>query len=556
MKIIPSQHVGGRLRVGDRIVAIDNQSTKGVSIRMFHSLLSSASVPYILRVETEDDSHREGNADIYSPKSKAQAGVPPVWLFLRIGADSTAGMQAYPAKFSGPLSSEYKRFTFAIPEDGCTNPQQGQGAGKGLYSGAFVLIRRGVCSFLSKAVIAAQSGAAGVVIINSEDSAFSVDDPMSPVPLSIPVVMVSRSTGQKIRDAMEQSLSSSLRLRLSPVDGCCSVVEAVSISHIEEVNSLEGVPPVDTKTQSDADVTEENIKFVDSTFFHKVPSTGRMSFRTPAGLRSCEYFSVSHDVTLPTKERLQCVRASSESQPLTDDRGVLILNASNEDVKIEVCHKCDTVTDVIGIVVVNGCDDGTLLSLLHSSTSPLHTICEEYISLTLIAPIISCCPAVNKVPVVRAVGAFDGNLMSVEVERDDSIRDRWAHVYALCEEIRAIPDKRLRRRVHKDYFKVYAGYNEILKYLTVVLLEDSLPNDTVSNAEVHRRNKRSGYHGYQPVNKKRAARENVRQMRRSGRVDTSNKTGVNASASNFGSWSMIGNNNAYSLFPSQLKDEL
>jgi hypothetical protein len=77
----------------------------------------------------------------------------------------------------------------APTEDGCTTTSQN-------YSGKIVLIRRGTCSFESKAVIAQNAGAVGVIIMNNVvgGSVFNMAEDAA-VTGTIPAIMISKEDG-------------------------------------------------------------------------------------------------------------------------------------------------------------------------------------------------------------------------------------------------------------------------------------------------------------------------------------------------------------------------
>lgn len=75
--------------------------------------------------------------------------------------------------------------------------------------GKYVLLRRGNCSFTAKAMNAADGGAAGVLIINSEPGAFRMphderDGEQEDIPFA--VVMLSKVAGDQVRGGDELTL--------------------------------------------------------------------------------------------------------------------------------------------------------------------------------------------------------------------------------------------------------------------------------------------------------------------------------------------------------------
>ena len=92
-----------------------------------------------------------------------------------------------------------KRVVFAEPADNCVPPADGDDS----FKGAYVVVRRGSCSFALKSLNVEEGGGIGVIVINHENKRLVM--PTDPQLLShnmeSPVVMVSSADGKQIIDS-------------------------------------------------------------------------------------------------------------------------------------------------------------------------------------------------------------------------------------------------------------------------------------------------------------------------------------------------------------------
>lgn len=119
---------------------------------------------------------------------------------------------------------------------------------------AFLLVRRGGCSFQAKLMQAAQIGASGVIIANSEDLHFAApaDDSLrvnsSGASASLLAVMVSRSTGNRLAEVYDEST----RSNLNPQVRLCSGIRAEAQKQNQVKRALpvlyKGLPRLDSAT--------------------------------------------------------------------------------------------------------------------------------------------------------------------------------------------------------------------------------------------------------------------------------------------------------------------
>ena len=112
---------------------------------------------------------------------------------INAGYGNAAGSPVAPTSGSLPLA---KTGTPATTNDGCAALAPGSMAGKA------VLIRRGTCTFYTKAFNAQNAGAAAVVLYNNSAGRFSPTVAGSPA-ITIPVVAVSDTEGVAINNAID-----------------------------------------------------------------------------------------------------------------------------------------------------------------------------------------------------------------------------------------------------------------------------------------------------------------------------------------------------------------
>eukprot|EP01130_Rhizamoeba_saxonica_P018813 TRINITY_DN9557_c0_g1_i1.p1 TRINITY_DN9557_c0_g1~~TRINITY_DN9557_c0_g1_i1.p1 ORF type:complete len:504 (-),score=62.78 TRINITY_DN9557_c0_g1_i1:36-1547(-) len=93
------------------------------------------------------------------------------------------------------MPSTATQLVYSIPSDGCTIDN------KNNYTGSFVLINRGNCSFYEKAIIAQNLGAFGVIIINNSSDIFPPQGNETEFSnINIPVAMLSNGDAKTLRE--------------------------------------------------------------------------------------------------------------------------------------------------------------------------------------------------------------------------------------------------------------------------------------------------------------------------------------------------------------------
>jgi hypothetical protein len=146
-----------------------------------------------------------------------------------------------------------------------------EGCGKlAAAKGAYVVVQRGKCTFMDKAVNARTAGAGGLVIVNGADQTFFVKDASEPRFTDFPVVMLSRSDGtellEHVRVGAENRVRYSLRVGgkgvCAPGDhqeqgewGALAAVEAVVAEAGKEVEA--GEDPGTAEAGADAGADDE-----------------------------------------------------------------------------------------------------------------------------------------------------------------------------------------------------------------------------------------------------------------------------------------------------------
>ncbi|WP_299707616.1 T9SS-dependent M36 family metallopeptidase [uncultured Pontibacter sp.] len=112
------------------------------------------------------------------------------------------------------------KIVMADPSNGCNGaPELPAGSvplpfnNQAEISGNIALVDRGDCSFISKALNAQASGATGVIVVNNIDGpAMSMGGDETGTAVLIPAIMISKADGDKLKTALAQGLTGSLRL--------------------------------------------------------------------------------------------------------------------------------------------------------------------------------------------------------------------------------------------------------------------------------------------------------------------------------------------------------
>ena len=142
-----------------------------------------------------------------------QGGPQEAFLELMEGPFSAHWYKALSTSFSSDLQVRYCRAR------GLVTPaaDDAEGCGKlAAAKGAYVVVQRGKCTFMDKALNARTAGAGGLVIVNGADQTFFVKDASEPRFTDFPVVMLSRSDGtallEHVRVGAENRVRYSLRV--------------------------------------------------------------------------------------------------------------------------------------------------------------------------------------------------------------------------------------------------------------------------------------------------------------------------------------------------------
>ncbi|CAM9874374.1 unnamed protein product [Ectocarpus sp. 4 AP-2014] len=205
----------GWLAVGDTLVALQGQNMSEFSPREFADAMQR-----VVESKWQDAAQRQvGENDVgefitlrvrpgkqpgrasqghgmYSPMTREEAEQERArWhLSLYTGALPSGTVNVTLAAFGGEADScAALPVVSAIPEDGCLpllNAQQ--------VKGAHVLVRRGRCSFLAKALAVSSSGGASVVVVDEGAGRLRMEAEEGQT-VGIPVVMVSKLDGEALQ---------------------------------------------------------------------------------------------------------------------------------------------------------------------------------------------------------------------------------------------------------------------------------------------------------------------------------------------------------------------
>ena len=144
------------------------------------------------------------------------------------GAHKQGGPQeAFVGLMEGPfLADSYEALSTSFSSDlqvrdcrarGLITPvaDDEEGCGKlAAAKGAYVVVQRGKCTFMDKAVNARTAGAGGLVIVNGADQTFFVKDASEPRFTDFPVVMLSRSDGTELLEHVRVGAENRVRYSL------------------------------------------------------------------------------------------------------------------------------------------------------------------------------------------------------------------------------------------------------------------------------------------------------------------------------------------------------
>mmetsp|Transcript_231 Transcript_231/g.476 ORF Transcript_231/g.476 Transcript_231/m.476 type:complete len:685 (+) Transcript_231:162-2216(+) len=201
------------LQMDDRITAINGENIVDYEFDEFKEALAKAQVPFVLSIERlyldkervnlkketvqfmDNNDHEEVLSEsLHSLRTELGLHMPVVSIKGGKSVDFS-DFTSEAAEFSGPFSCDYQSLRIATPIDGCQVSARDKK--KRVYRDSIVLVQRGVCPFIAKALNAQDAGAKGIVIVNTEENIFPIKDPQAEK-VQIPVVMVSKSHGRDI----------------------------------------------------------------------------------------------------------------------------------------------------------------------------------------------------------------------------------------------------------------------------------------------------------------------------------------------------------------------
>jgi hypothetical protein len=191
----------GWLRVGDKIVAVNGESTVGKDINTVVRMIGSASLPKKLTFVTSGGSNRTKEMANHYDGPKGIHGHEGV-LELAKDGNPLGSIPFLQAMFGGLTNCKPAPIVVVNPSHGC-------GAYRGLEAAfdAFAIVDRGVCAFSDKAIIAQQASAMGLIVVNDQPSELirMPIDPSESQDIALPVVMVEMSDGATVKQLVEKA---------------------------------------------------------------------------------------------------------------------------------------------------------------------------------------------------------------------------------------------------------------------------------------------------------------------------------------------------------------
>lgn len=138
-------------------------------------------------------------------------GSPYPQLTVSSPASIAGGYDAAGAEFNPPSPWSATGFVELV-DDGTGTTSDACEPLQGFTSGRIALIDRGECSFVDKCTNAANAGAAGIIIANNagEDLVFMAGEP--PNGYDTPAVFVRQSTGEALKDALDEGVQATIGL--------------------------------------------------------------------------------------------------------------------------------------------------------------------------------------------------------------------------------------------------------------------------------------------------------------------------------------------------------
>ena len=194
----------GWIREGDELIAVNERSVVGKSLNAVVRMIASADLPKILRFRalkhaTSAEGQPLTRQEEMAAKMRRPGGLEGITGTIELLRDGVpAGSIPFvKGELGGPTFCTQAPVAWAKPAHGCgalQNPEE--------VFDAFVLVQRGICPFSSKALIAQDHAARGVIVVNDDDDAIVMprDDSLRDS-IDLPAVMVA-STHRVLLDQL------------------------------------------------------------------------------------------------------------------------------------------------------------------------------------------------------------------------------------------------------------------------------------------------------------------------------------------------------------------
>ena len=188
------------IRIGDKLMSINDQLTKGKDLNAVAQMVSTASLPKKLTFLTASGNRTEEMAQMYDGPS----GIHGHEGIVELGKDgnSLGSLPYLQAMFGGPTNCRMAPLVRAIPPHGCGAYRNSEA-----IMDSIVLVQRGMCAFSDKAIMAQQMSALAIIIMNDNPGPIvrMPIDPSEKTDINLPVVMIDQSDASTILDLMNRT---------------------------------------------------------------------------------------------------------------------------------------------------------------------------------------------------------------------------------------------------------------------------------------------------------------------------------------------------------------
>ena len=193
----------GWVKPGDLLISVNDHPVGGLPLADVSRLIAKAELPKILRLRPAKGEDRAAtmaasSAALEPDEAHNHDGVLEVYK----QGSPVAMLRFAQAAFGGRAHCNPGLAVLSDPPAGCQAYRNQREMMKSI-----AIVRRGVCSFSDKAILAQSAGAIGVVVVNSEDGGELINmpgDPAERTEVTIPAVMVSHADGEALLSRMRE----------------------------------------------------------------------------------------------------------------------------------------------------------------------------------------------------------------------------------------------------------------------------------------------------------------------------------------------------------------